>query len=236
MSSNILFCTNQKSMYFKGKAWNSDILEGRTSRSLLKKVLNQLIMKKVAVCVEKQAIKHLSGPFDEHMQRWILCIKRWKSVVKVCLLLSAFCWGTELSNGFIIEALNQVNQTSYPQKIKDHKVPPFQGAFRWLKVLVQPVVASFYTYCYVSVHKACCVSFSSLPVCGSSCVRRHSRPEFSVKMRTMRLKESLHLKTAADSAVPDLWTLSLCSDFIKTERSKGNSKSQRSSLIFSQDI
>lgn len=105
---------------------------------------------------------------------------------------------------FLIEALNQLNQTSYPQKIKDHKVPPFQGAFPWLKVLVQPVVASFYTYCYVSVHKACCVSFSSLPVCGSSCVRRHSRPEFSVKMRTMRLKESLHLKTAADSAVPDL--------------------------------
>lgn len=55
-------------MYFKGKALNSHILERRTSRSLLKKVLNQLIMKIVAVRVEKQAIKHLSGPFDEHMQ------------------------------------------------------------------------------------------------------------------------------------------------------------------------
>lgn len=155
-------------MYFKGKVSHSDVSEGRTSRSLLKE-----IHRRSADYENQTAIKHLSVFLKNFGDKKGLLISffyinQWKSPVTVCLLLSAFCWASELSDGFTIKALNQLNQTSYPQKIKDHRVPPIQGAFWCLKVLVQPVVASFYTSCmclYIKPAASASVHFLSVVPC-----------------------------------------------------------------------
>lgn len=104
------------------------------------------------------------------------------------------------------------------------------GAFRCWKVLLQPVdSASFYT-----VHTVC---VSTKPAAASLPVRGLSHT------RTMRLKDSLHLKDCCRLRRPprpltsDLWTLESLQWFNKRlSGSRGNLASQKSSLTSYMDV